>query len=88
MSYSFDGKIANQRPKIINLTSAKTRCEKCNKTIEAPFRTHIGITAGSCYLVFSYINTPHYIYETKAGISVTYCSKYCRDKHNHRFAKS
>lgn len=86
MSYSFDGKIANQCPKIINYTTAKTRCEKCNKIIEAPFRNFTEFD-NKVYLTFNYIGTSHYIYETKIGIAITYCSKYCRDRHNHRFVK-
>ena len=86
MSYSFDGKIANQQPKIKNLTTAKSYCEKCNKLIEAPLRNYITV-GEKMYLVFSYIDTSHYVYETKAGVAVAYCSKYCRDRHNHRFIK-
>lgn len=86
MSYSFDGKIANQCPKIRNYTSAKTLCEKCNKTMEAPYRSFLQIDH-TTFLTFNYIDTPHYIYETKSGIAIVYCSKYCRDRHNHRFVK-
>ncbi len=86
MSYSFDGKITNQCPKITNYASAKTQCEKCNKIIEAPLRGFVRLD-NKDYLTFNYINTPHYIYETKAGIAITYCSKYCRNLHNHRFIK-
>lgn len=86
MSYSFDGKIANQHPKITNYTTAKVKCEKCNKLIESPFRCFSEFS-NKVYLTFSYIGTSHYIYETKMGIAIIYCSRYCRDKHNHRFVK-
>ena len=29
----------------------------------------------------------YYIYASKRGSSVVYCSDYCRKKHNHRFVK-
>jgi hypothetical protein len=86
MSYNFDGKIANQCPTITNYTSAKARCEKCSKVIDAPLRSFIEI-GDKEYLTFSYMDTPHSIYETKGGIAVTYCSDYCKRKHNHRFAR-
>lgn len=86
MSYSFEGKIANQFPTITNYISAKTQCEKCSKVIEAPFRSFVEIDK-KLYLTFSYIGTPHSIYEAKGGIAVTYCSDYCKRKHNHRFAR-
>lgn len=86
MSYNFEGKIANQCPSITNYTSAKTQCEKCSKVIDAPFRSLVKINDKD-YLTFDYIGKPHFIYETKGGISVTYCSDYCKRKHNHRFAK-
>jgi hypothetical protein len=86
MSYSFEGKIANQCPVITNFASAKAHCEKCFKIIDAPFRSFIQIDKQT-YLTFSYVGTPYSIYETKGGIAVTYCSDYCKRKHNHRFAK-
>lgn len=86
MSYPFDGKIANQCYKIKNLTSDKTYCEKCDKTVEAPHRAFIQPNYNT-FQAFNYLDTPHYIYETKAGVAVVYCSKYCRDRHNHRFVK-
>lgn len=87
MSYSFEGKLANQKPTITNLTSAKTKCGKCNRTMEAPIRSYAKLH-NKFYLTFSYLESEAYIYETKAGIAITYCSKYCRDKHNHRFTKA
>jgi hypothetical protein len=39
------------------------------------------------FLTYHYIGTDYWTYESKLGFSVNYCSKYCRDKHNHRFNK-
>jgi hypothetical protein len=86
MSYNIDGKLANQKPKFKNFTSAKCTCEKCSKILEAPKIINILVDKIS-YSVRSYIGESKYIYETKSGVAVTYCSKYCRDKHNHRFQK-
>lgn len=86
MSYNFDGKIANQCPFIINYTTPKTECSKCGKVIEAPHRSFIEIN-NRVYLTFNYLETTHYLYETKGGVAVAYCSDYCKRKHNHRFAK-
>lgn len=82
MSYSFDGKIANQRPK--NLT----KCEKCRKETPYPDNGTFAQTLGpSIFEAFSYIGTSNFIYESKSGTAVVYCSEYCRNKHNHRFGK-
>ena len=86
MSYNFDGKIANQSPKLLNYTSAKCLCEKCGKLLEAPKFLDILLGLKS-FTVRTYVGTEHFIYETKSGTAVTYCSKYCRNKHNHRFQK-
>lgn len=82
MSYNFDGKIVNQRPQ--NLT----KCGKCQKTIPYPDNGTFAQTSGpSIFEAFSYIGTSNFIYETKSGRAVVYCSEYCRDRHNHRFSK-
>ncbi len=86
MSYSFDGKISNQAPKKFNYTTAKCHCAKCSKIIEIPHKQHVMIE-DKAFLIQSYIGTKNFIYETKSGSAVTYCSQYCRDKHNHRFTK-
>lgn len=86
MSYNFDGKITNQCPKLLNYTSAKSICSKCGKLIEAPVASYIELN-NKVYCVRSYLDTPHFIHETKSGTSVVYCSDYCRKKHNHRFQK-
>lgn len=85
-----EGKVANQfvRARI----SGDNTCAKCSKVIPQPKVT--GMNAGedpqgvmSALYISHYIFTPYYIYETKGGFAVTYCSKYCRDKHNHRFKR-
>ena len=86
MSYNFEGKIVNQSPTITNLTSAKTKCEKCARVIEAPTRFMMNVN-DTFYLAFSYLDTDYFVYETKSGRAVAYCSEYCKSKHNHRFSK-
>lgn len=86
MSYSFDGKVTNQCPRLLNYTSSKSTCAKCGKIIEAPKVSYIELN-NKVYCIRNYLDSPHFIYETKIGISVVYCSDYCRKKHNHRFQK-
>lgn len=86
MSYSFDGKVTNQKPKVVNYTSEKCHCSKCGKIIEPPESSHIKI-GELFYQIQNYLTTKHFIHETKSGTAVVYCSDYCRKKHNHRFAK-
>lgn len=86
MSYSFDGKISNQCPILLNYSSAKTMCSKCSRIIEAPSVSIVEFNKKN-YIVRDYLKNSHFIYETKSGISVVYCSQYCRNKHNHRFIK-
>jgi hypothetical protein len=86
MSYTLDGKIANQTPEI--KLSGVVTCAKCCTRFDPPEK--VIITEKSLKQEFScasYIGTEHYIYEAKRGIAVVYCSKYCRNKHNHRFIK-
>lgn len=84
MSYSFDGKLVNQQPKCKNLAEPKTLCEKCSKLIDFPKREVTKINSSE-YFTFNYIGSEFFIYETKGHRAVTYCSQYCRNKHNHRF---
>lgn len=84
MSYIFEGKISNQSPKYVNYMRALCRCEKCGKFLELPDEVNININ-NSVFNALSYVNSKSFIYETKSGTAVTYCSKYCRNKHNHRF---
>jgi hypothetical protein len=82
MSYNFDGKIANQRPQNI------PKCSKCGTELSQPDNGTFAETSGpSIYEAYSYLKTSFYIYETKSGRAVVYCSEYCRNKHNHRFQK-
>lgn len=84
MSYNIDGKIANQCPRLVNYTSAKSKCAKCSKLIEAPSVSVVNFN-NKAYTIRDYLDTCNFIYETKSGIAVVYCSEYCRNKHNHRF---
>ena len=86
MSYSIDGKIANQETHI--RLSGKIPCSKCNKLLPVPNKAVIKSDATSqVFNCSSYIGTSYFIYESKSGTAVVYCSQYCRDKHNHRFNK-
>ena len=88
MSYNIDGKIANQGTEI--RLSGKVPCGKCRKLLPIPNNITIEVQDLAKKQIFtcaSYIGTNFYIYETKSGRGVVYCSKYCRDKHNHRFIK-
>jgi hypothetical protein len=84
MSYTLDGKIANQSPEI--KLSGTVRCAKCCKGFKPPKKVEIKEDdLKKVFVCASYIDTEHYIYETKSGTAVVYCSQYCRNKHNHRF---
>jgi hypothetical protein len=84
MSYTLDGKIANQSP--ATKLSGVVTCAKCCRTFKPPKKIEIKeYDLEKTFLCDSYIDTPYYIYETKSGTAVVYCSQYCRNKHNHRF---
>lgn len=86
MSYSIDGKIANQETQL--RLSGKIPCSKCNKLLPIPNRVEINSHATKqVFSCSSYIGTQYFIYESKSGTAVVYCSQYCRDRHNHRFNK-
>lgn len=86
MSYNIDGKIANQKPG--TYIHQQQLCSKCFKIIQAPKQgTFAEIGGNSIFTIVSYLNTSHFIYESKSGKAVVYCSDYCRRKHNHRFQK-
>jgi RNase P subunit RPR2 len=81
MSYNIDGKIANQFPK-------EPACSKCHKMLVPPKSATLAELSGNkIFTICSYIDTFHFIYESKSGKAVVYCSDYCRRKHNHRFQK-
>jgi hypothetical protein len=88
MSYNIDGKLANQTPFI--KMSGKVNCAKCNKLIPAPrysvLLKHIDGVKFE-YIIRDYIGQEYFIYESKSGTAVVYCSEYCKKKHNHRFKK-
>lgn len=84
MSYNIDGKLANQPIRGGMLSQPK--CAKCCKQVSVPKEgSYADIAGNTIYTIQSYLSTPHYIYETKSGRAVVYCSAYCRNKHNHRF---
>jgi hypothetical protein len=84
-----EGKIANQAPnRRLNSGYPQPVCGKCRKLVENPSTaTLANITGTSIFTIYSYLETPNWIYESKSGSAVVYCSKYCRNKHNHRFNK-
>jgi hypothetical protein len=75
---NFDGKLVAQKPKFNS--NRQVKCERCSEIIPGPIRT---VALGS--IVFHYLNTKLFIYESKSGRASCYCSKWCRNKHNHRF---
>lgn len=82
-----EGKVSGQPVRMrFNSGNPLPTCGACNKLIDRPrssgcnFKTRV-------QLLFSYFDTEYYIYETKSGYSVVYCSKTCRNEHNHRFNK-
>lgn len=88
-----DGRISNQFPKrAMRLDGSQTGplCECCSKLIDFPQRTHVELKdkfGDNChYIIYGYHpETGFWIYPSSSGYSVVYCSRYCRDKHNHRF---
>jgi hypothetical protein len=84
MSYVLDGKISNQ--KCIEKLNGQVTCEKCNQLIDKPKLAIVNSPLTNENLKCnSYIRTEHFVYETKKGYAIVYCSDYCRRKHNHRF---
>lgn len=89
MSIDLDGKIANQSLRyVFNSGNPVPVCGKCGRTISKPSITSLSLESNQVLIVYSYIETSHFIYPTKSGKAVTYCSKHCRNKHNHRFQGS
>lgn len=84
MSHMIDGKIANQ---IVGRTmSGKALCACCSIMIDPPGMIDKKI-GEETFLFSHYIRKEQYIYETKRGRAVVYCSDWCRRKHNHRFRR-
>ena len=83
-----EGKIANQSPS--RTIRGEVKCSKCSKLVDIPEYGALKIEKDSKeehLIVYSYLHKQQFIYETRKGRAVVYCSKYCRDKHNHRFQK-
>ena len=84
----FDGKISAQTPNFKE-NFLKVLCSKCRKLIPAPRHHFVSVFnkdgKESIYTTFNYIGCKEFIYESKSGVPACYCSKWCRNKHNHRF---
>jgi hypothetical protein len=85
-----EGKITNQTPRFrFNSGDPKPTCSKCNTLIERPTTQTLFIKDNfnqkHNFAIYHYVKRPHFIYESKSGCAVVYCSEYCRNKHNHRF---
>jgi hypothetical protein len=92
----FEGKLSNQHPRF---GMGGVLCAKCRKQIGRPEITVVqGMPAEPdkkykpTFLTYSYLTETtderdYYIYPTTKGSSVCYCSKRCRDVHNHRYHK-
>ena len=78
-----DGKIANRTLTRTN-DDGFLVCGKCSVEIEKPCEVVIG-SFKSYYCCLSYLGTERFVYEANSGYAVCYCSKYCAQKHNHRF---
>lgn len=86
MSTKLDGKISNQP--IVTRFDGLVRCDKCNKVIPDPLPAILNDWDNKiAYDMLHYIGQQFFIYESKSGRSVCYCSDYCRKKHNHRFKR-
>ena len=82
-----EGKIANQMPKYHQGSGRGTvvnKCSCCNKEISSPHSKYYH-DHPEHFSIWSYVGTDHFIYESSCGNAVTYCSKTCAKKHNHRF---
>lgn len=81
---SVEGKVANRTAIKRQKLSNKTTCERCQKEIDVP--TDVTTTANGVTLYLkSYVGTENFVYESRSGNAVCYCSAYCAKKHNHRF---
>lgn len=76
--------------KIANVCFAYYNCGKCGKRLPEPESVVVGnknMNSTMAWICRTYLGTKYYVYETKNGYGICYCSKYCRNKHNHRFRK-
>jgi len=76
-----EGKVSGQPLR----TYDRVYCAKCKTELVTPNRKAFEICKGIFQIIRSYMHSPYFIYESKSGFSIIYCSKYCRNKHNHRF---
>jgi hypothetical protein len=83
MSYNIDGKIVNQPVK--KRMDGQVLCGRCSKAIKAPTKLVLSLNHQKAIFVHHYIGSESYLYETKKGYAVMYCSNECRRKHNHRY---
>ena len=84
-----DGKISNQLPR---RRMGGHTCANCCTLMPKPKITSIVGSGGANFGIYHYLENSDrdelkncYIYETKCGTAVTYCSDKCRKAHNHRF---
>lgn len=85
-------KIANQSPRMrFNSGDPKSTCAKCNTLVDKPLHTKIeaedDLGKQHYFTVYNYFTKDHFIFDTKSGFSIVYCSEYCMKKHNHRFTR-
>jgi len=84
-----EGKLANRSDvKGMKGSALHVRCEKCNVIMHKPETILIGNKKIGFFVCQSYLSEKNYVYESKSGYAVCYCSKYCAKKHNHRFKKN
>jgi hypothetical protein len=83
MSSRIDGKVANQSPRT---RTGHVLCAKCQSIIPHPEYATLSAQDIGRFGLRHYIGKSQFIYESKSGRAVVYCSEYCRNKHNHRFS--
>jgi hypothetical protein len=77
------GKVSAQPLKYAhNMEEFTAICAKCSTLMPAPAKEVVKFNEPhQVLIVHSYLDTSHFIYETKSGISIVYCSKDCKEKH-------
>lgn len=88
-----EGKIANQSPG--QRMGRNQLCDACRTMMPAPTKSEVVGPLNEVFNLYHYLVNPEFknkmfecfIYESKSGVAVTYCSDRCRKKHNHRFHK-
>jgi len=89
-----EGRISNQHPQGTHRLNGEclniVTCERCRRLFPMPqmatfqIKDKFGDTCAYALYVY-HPEDDHWIYPSSCGYSVCYCSRYCRDKHNHRF---